>query len=337
MSSVVLELKRILVVGSGGIGRRHLRNARELLPAAKLGLLTRNRPADLSPDTEVLLALEEALAWEPDAVVIASPAPFHISVAIAFATRGAHLLIEKPLSNNLEGVDELIASRDRLGIVAGVGYNLRFNVCLEQMQRVVREGGIGRPIHGYFEAGQFLPDWRPHLPYQKSVSAQRSLGGGVLLELSHEVDLASWMLGQAQWVSASVRRVTDLEIDVEDTAQIQLGFASGAVGQLHLDFIQRPGGRLVRIVGMEGTMEWRSGDTCWRLARRTDGKINTFECELAKDSNHSHQRELATFFGAVQSGTPMHPSIEEGRTVLKILEACGRSSALESREKIIAN
>jgi len=88
------------------------------------------------------------------------------------------------------------------------------------------------------------------------VSARAALGGGALLELSHEIDYVRWLAGEVTAVAAAVGRLGNLEIDVEDSADLMLTFASGARGTVHLDMLQRPATRTCRIVGSEGTLAW---------------------------------------------------------------------------------
>ncbi|HEC14314.1 MAG TPA: Gfo/Idh/MocA family oxidoreductase, partial [Rhodospirillales bacterium] len=185
---------KLLIVGLGSIGRRHVAVARELEPGMEIMAL--RRAGSACGDVVVFTSLDEALNARPDAVIIANPAPLHVATAQAFVEAGKHVLIEKPLSDRLDGIDKLLASSRRRGTVLQVGYCLRFHPSLIAMKQAVAEGRIGRILSLRAEVGHYLPDWRPGSDYRSAVSARRDLGGGVLLELSHEIDLARWLAGE---------------------------------------------------------------------------------------------------------------------------------------------
>ncbi len=243
---------KVLLVSLGAIGRRHLANLRQLEPDADVAIL--RRAVDPALDEKQLTTLDAALAFAPDAALICSPASQHVAVATALAARGVPLFIEKPLSHNLDGVAELIALAREKRAPLLVGYNLRFSPDLRELRAALHAGRIGRLLHLRAEVGQYLPDWRPATDYRHSVTAQRDLGGGVLLEISHEIDYAFWLAGEVESVTAQIATLGDLECDVEDCADLQLRFRSGALGTIHLDLLDRVPHRTCRLIGTEGTL-----------------------------------------------------------------------------------
>jgi predicted dehydrogenase len=253
-------MMKILVMGAGNIARRHIRNLKQLVPQVTLTLWRRQASMD-DPELaawiqRVVTTETEALAQNYDAAIIASPAPLHVPVAQKLAERGVHLLIEKPFSTTLAGIEALIATCAAKKIVLMVGYNLRFHAALQMVQTAIGAGRIGRVVSLRAEVGQYLPDWRPGKDYRQSVSAQRALGGGVVFELSHELDYLRWLGGEIRTVMAQTAHVSDLEMNVEDTADILLHFESGAVGSLHLDMVERAPYRQCRVTGTDGTLIW---------------------------------------------------------------------------------
>ena len=115
-------------------------------------------------------------------------------------------------------------------------YNLRFQPSLQEFRKQIKQQRIGKILSVRVEVGQYLPNWRPESDYRKGVSAQKKLGGGVLLELSHEIDYISWIFGDYKWVKAHISKQSNLEIDVEDTAYLLLGFKPDKYGQHHGPF-----------------------------------------------------------------------------------------------------
>jgi predicted dehydrogenase len=206
-------------------------------------------------------SIEEAIAFAPEIAVIASPATFHIATAQALAEFGVHLLIEKPLSASLSGVMQLLETCRKQSVVLLTGYNLRFLPSLQHFQNLLAKDVVGKILSVRCEIGQYLPSWRPDSDYRQGVSARSELGGGALLELSHELDYLRWIFGEVDWVKASLSRQSSLEIDVEDTAHLTLGFASAVggrqlTGTVNLDFIRHDTTRLCTAIGEKASLRW---------------------------------------------------------------------------------
>ena len=325
-------INRILIVGLGSIGTRHLRIARELHPDADIRVL-RHQECHYIPEHAdgCFSTTEQAIAFLPQLAVIANPAPFHVPVAQQFAEMGVHLLIEKPLSSSIDGVARLIYTCQKKGTVLLVGYNLRFLPSLQRFRNLLLNNVIGRVLSVRCEIGQYLPSWRPDIDYRQSVSALRELGGGVLLELSHELDYLRWIFGEVEWVNATLTRQSALEIDVEDTAHLILGIVSAddkcqLIGTVNLDFIRHDTTRSCTAIGENGTLRWNG----------LTGVVELYEAgakEWRELFNHAHQRdesylaEWQNFIDCVKEHKmPLVPG-EDGLKVLQIIEAA-RNSAL---------
>jgi predicted dehydrogenase len=322
--------EKILVAGSGSIGRRHLANLRRLCPSATIGMLCRPESVrqqlfETGADV-VLTSIDQAIAFSPTAAVIANPAPNHVALSLRLADSGCHLLVEKPLADSMESVDVLISNCQKRQLTLMVGYCLRFFPSLQAMIRLVHEGAVGRVLHVMCEIGQFLPDWRLGTDYRDGVTARASLGGGAILELSHEIDIARWIGGPICHVVAGMGRVGNLEVDVEDCADILVRFSSGARGVIHQDLLQRPPTRRTRVVGTEGTAWWDGLLDVAVLETPSAGRAQIDSRKLG-DRNEMYLDELRHFFGCVFG---MHlPLVDgyEGREVLRIALAAKQSAA----------
>jgi predicted dehydrogenase len=233
---------KFMIAGLGSIGRRHLRNLIAL--GEEDILLYRSGKSTLQDDeleryiTET--ELDAALAHKPDAVIVSNPTALHLDVAIPAAEAGCHLLLEKPISHNLERIDELRAAVGQGGGKVLVGYQFRFHPGLQAVKRWLEEGLIGKPISAHAHWGEYLPGWHPWEDYRNSYAASDALGGGVVLTLCHPFDYLRWLLGEVVSVLGMVSNLGDLGLEVEDTAEVVLKFASGALGSVHLDYYQRP-------------------------------------------------------------------------------------------------
>ncbi len=323
---------KALVVGLGSIGRRHLANLKLIDPTIHITVWhqhsRRQEPEEIPPGADsVVYRLDDALAVQPDIALIAGPAVSHIQTALDLAQHGIHLFVEKPLSHTLDGVDALLDLCDRRALVLMVGYNFRFYPPLQVMRQALAAGQIGRIVGFRAEVGQYLPDWRVNSDYRRSVSARRDLGGGVVLELSHELDYARWLVGEVRAVSAQIGRTSDLEIDVEDTAEIILQFSNAAIGSVHMDMVQRSATRTCRVIGTEGTMTWDGLGHRVRLYSAATGTWSDLFLAESLDRNEMYVSELRHFLACVSGDTLPVVSGEDAKRVLQIALAAKQSSA----------
>ena len=217
---------RVLIAGLGSIGRRHLRNLLRLGVDDILLYRTRPDPPEEAPELPVFTDLSLALAARPDVVIVSNPTSHHLRVAVPAAEAGCHLFIEKPLSHSWAGVDELLATVRRRGLITLMGFDLRFDPGLRTIRGLLADGRIGRVVGVQAQVGQYLPDWHPWEDYRRGVSARVEAGGGVILDLIHELDYLTWLLGPASSVACFADRVSGLEIETEDTAAMLLRFAN---------------------------------------------------------------------------------------------------------------
>lgn len=334
-------INRVLIVGLGSIGKRHLRIARELLPTADIRVLRHQPNSEIAEYANgCIFTVEDALAFLPNIAVIASPAPFHIATAQALAAAGVHLLIEKPLSASLNGVTQLIETCQKQRAVLLTGYNLRFLPSLQRYRELIGEGVIGNILSVRCEIGQYLPAWRPESDYRHGVTANKKLGGGALLELSHEIDYLYWIFGEVEWVASILSRQSGLEIDVEDTAHLILGFSPKIDGHqiiatLNLDLIRHDTTRACIAIGEGGSLRW-DGLTGQVMVYRAGEKV---WCELFRHQHQrddSYQAEWQNFLACVSgSRTPLITG-EDGLRVLEIIEAARNSAASGNRVTVAA-
>jgi predicted dehydrogenase len=321
-------IQRALVVGLGSIGARHLYLLRESLPEAEILVLRHSHCDESIPDADnCTTSLEVACAFNPQIAIIASPAPFHLKAANALADQGTHLLIEKPLAESVGGVEEFLKKCRRKDVLVQVAYNLRLLDTLQRFRSEIAEGRIGKVLNVRCEIGQYLPGWRPAKDYRETVSAQRKLGGGVLLELSHELDMLRWVFGDVDWISGWNGTLSSLDIDVEDCGHFNLGFSSGAVCNLSMDFLRHDTTRCCTAIGEYGTLRWDA--VSGELALFTP-ETNRWETLFQKipERNDSYRGQLSSFLTATSKGrlTSEVATGEDGLATLQLIEAARRST-----------
>jgi len=323
---------KVLVVGSGSIGRRHLRNL-ITLGIRELAICD-SQEERLAPVVDELkipgfTSYEKALAESaPDIVFVCTPPVFHLAQARQALLAGAHVFVEKPLSNTLEGVDDLIAEADSGNRVVRVGYNLRFHPGLLQIKQLLADGVIGRIFWAYIEFGQFLPDWRPWQDYRESYTARKDLGGGIIMDASHELDYAMWLLGTPSEVGCMAGKTSDLEMDVEDSATILLRFAGGTEAVIHVDCIQRTYSRFCKLVGELGTALWDYNDNQVRIFSSSNKKWENISYEF--EPNQMYLREVEDFLAKVVKGKTEVTHLRHSRSVLAVALAA-RESAIDRK------
>ncbi len=307
----MISKRPILIAGSGSIGRRHLRNLRAL--GHKNFVLYRTGKSTL-PDEEIAGIPQEfdpakALSHKPIATIIANPTALHMSVALAAARAGSHLLLEKPISHTLDGVKELqrLVAKKHLKVL--VGFQFRFHPGLRKVKRMLEDGAIGPVVSVQAHWGQYLPGWHPWEDYRKSYAAKATLGGGVLLTLCHPFDYLRWLVGEVTSVICQEGRSGGLGIDVEDTADVLLQFASGATAHVHLNYLERKEAHTIRIIG-------ESGIICWDNAK----PANNFE------RNTMYKSEMRHFIACIEGKEQPLCTLEDGIKALNIVLAAKESA-----------
>lgn len=265
---------RILFCGLGGIGQRHLRNLRAVLGdelevhayrvrRQRIKLqdnLTIEQGADLEADYGVIVHtdLGEALAARPQAVYICNPNSLHVPVALQCVKAGVPVFMEKPLASDLQGIDELQALVEQQQLLFYVGYNFRFHPGLQRLKALIESRHFGNIIRVSAEIGEYLPNWHKYEDYRQMYAARADQGGGVILAQIHEMDLIYWFFGLPQSIVCYGGKLSNLEIDVEDTATSLMHYQGehGAFPiHLHQDFIQRPPVRMFKIIGDAGSAQ----------------------------------------------------------------------------------
>lgn len=318
-------------MGAGSIGRRHIANLRKLglskLAACdphpeRLEYVAREFQVECFPTIEVGLD-----KFPADAVLVCSPPAGHVAQAMKGLQAGAHVFIEKPLSDRMDGVEALRDEVAKRQAVVQVGYNLRFHPAIQKLKELVEARAVGKILWAHVEAGSYLPDWRPWQDYRKSYTARRELGGGILLDGSHEIDYMTWLFGAPRELACMADHVSELEVNVEDCATILMRFADGTRADVHLDFIQRSYSRYCSLVGPQGKVHWDLLSNSVQVLRPgKEAEVIKFEFEI----NEGYVAELAHFMECVRNGTRPRFTLEDAILTLRIALAA-RAAAEEEK------
>jgi len=328
---------KIVICGFGSSGRRFLSLVKSWNPLADILVYSSQV---LEPvGHRATKNLDDVTAFDPDLAIVCGSATARVEVITALTPTLRGLFVEKPVAADLRDAEAMLSTVDHLDCVVQVGYNLRFSESLRDFKRRVTTEELGAVHSVRVETGQFLPTWRPQRDYQSTVSAQAARGGGVLLELSHEIDYVQWIWGPIEWVSAFTGLQSELEIDVEDTAHLVVGFPpernkKQIVGQLNLDFVRHDHRRTVTALCANGSLRWDG--VAGRAEVWAEGS-GEWETVCTDDPGGStYDLEWHSFIAAVENSQPPEVSLEEGVSVVQVIEAARISASAGGSKTIVA-
>lgn len=344
-------MKKFLICGLGSIGQRHVRIIQAVTEGRAEIAVFRSRKLDIvisdrleatfgnKPEDyyglKTFNSMDAALAWKPDAVFVTNPISMHVATATAAANAGAHIFIEKPLDCTDEGVTKLMQLVQDKKLSCMVGYQQRYHPGYIRIKQLLDSGTLGQLTSANLHFGEWLPGMHPYEDYRESHAARAGQGGGVILCLSHEIDMAYWLFGMPRTVHALGGHLSDLEIDVEDTADISLTCIHGGREfpvHVHLDFLQKPPRRYIHIVGSKGSLVFNYHSNCLELnLLATEAEVMLFD---KFHRNDMFQQEVIDFIRSGDSGHTPPISLADGAAVLSICLAAKRSLETGTIEEI---
>jgi predicted dehydrogenase len=246
--------KNILVVGSGSIGLRHINNL--LNNGCDIGIYSyRQKIINGLENIVYEKKLDHIVLNKYDAIVIANNTDKHVEVAKMCVQANKPFYIEKPISHNFDNVDEVAKKVLEKGIFTKVGYMMRAHPNLVFLKNYLKHNK--KDIYYVsLNIGQWLEDWRPGTDYRSCYSAHKNKGGGVIFDLIHELDIAYWLFGEIKEIFCFKNKVSKLEIDTEDFAQILLKSKKGYSIDIKLDYLRTNYKRDIEIVMDGSSISW---------------------------------------------------------------------------------
>jgi predicted dehydrogenase len=305
----------VLVIGAGSIGRRHAANLVTLGQRVAIHDINREALSTLcsTHGYRPIYDLDHALRNDQyTAAFICTPPHLHIPQAIQTAEAGLHLFIEKPLSNQRQGIDDLLSLVKKHHLIGMAGFMLRYEPGLCYLKEHINPEEVA---FARIEFGSYLPSWRGGLDYRSVYSAQRSMGGGIILDDIHELDYACWLFGFPDRIAGWSGTYSDLEIDVEDTAELQLIYPRSLV-TIHADYLQRRTVRRCRICKRDGyTIDWIFGEgvTTYTAEGRSD-----FSYRNSFAINNLYAAEIEEFMRCIRDGRQPESDLLNATKVLDL-------------------
>ncbi len=273
---------KILFVGLGSAGQRHLRNLLGIFKNDITIAAYRSHKSErvFMPDMQIAEGevlsekysfkeyenYDEALEMQPDIVFITNPNSMHLSYALKAAQKGCDLFIEKPICTEIERADELVNKIRKNNIICQVGFQYRYHPCVLLMKEYLDSKKLGRVVSVYAEIGECLTMMHKYEDYREMTESRSELGGGVVLSQIHELDFLQWLFGIPDKVYSVGGKLGDFEINVEDTATTLFRYCKDGVEfdvTLHQDFFQYPPVRKCRVIGTEGRLEINTLENCF--------------------------------------------------------------------------
>lgn len=309
---------RVLIVGAGSIGERHLRcfgqTGRCEVEFVEINDSLRATIAERY-GVRGYADVDAALAENPTAAVIATPAQTHVPLATKLADRGTHLLIEKPLSTSLDGIDRLRSTIRERNVIAAVAYVYRCHPSLAAMRRAIADGRFGRPVELVAVCGQHFPTYRP--AYRSIYYTDHATGGGAIQDaLTHVVNAGEWLVGPIERLVADAAHQVLDGVAVEDTVHL-LARQGKILASYSLNQHQAPNETTITVICERGTVRWESHAHrwCW-LATPGEPWHDEPLPPLERDTLFIAQAN--SFLDAVEGRGPLPCSLDEGLQTLSV-------------------
>jgi spore coat polysaccharide biosynthesis protein SpsF len=344
-----IKLKKIrnvstaIIVGSGSIGQRHIRNLRSIGVDSIVALRSKkghqkNLPGDLN--IIEVKAWEDIAKYKPDIAIISNPTSLHLDAVRKVIPFVKGVFIEKPVSDKLEGVGEVLNLLNEKKVVSFVGHNLLFHPIVAALRDFMSSREVGKPINIQCQVGQWLPDWHPNEDYQKAYFARKDLGGGVSRTLIHEIHLVTELAGPPVEVCSMLAKSDILELNVDVISNAMVRHESGCVSQVHLDFIQKPAHRSGLITFEKGWAAYDFNESRVVAQGEDDQTPNVIWSDKDYDNNEMYVEQTKKFIEYVEEGRMKHPfdalgSLDSLRIVeaLFVTNESGKCVKLEGKTK----
>lgn len=336
------QIKKVLFVGLGGVGQRHLRNFKSIMGDSVEIFAYRKRNAQfvLNDKLEIVEGetlnekygikcvdtLEEAFAQKIDIVFICNPTSMHAEILEKAIEADCNVFIEKPIAESIEALGQIEQKIKISDKVFFVGYQNRYHPCMLKIKQLLKEQKIGRIVSVSAEIGENVKNWHKYENYKNMYACRKELGGGVVVTQIHELDYLYYLFGMPKSVYAVGGKLSDLEVDVEDVADILMRYEMDSRKipvSIHEDYLQVPARRGCRIIGTKGKIEidlLASTIICYA----EEGKV-AYKEDFDFDRNEMFLAEMREFLKCVEQKKDSPISFEEGKKSLEIAMAVKES------------
>jgi predicted dehydrogenase len=331
---------KLLFVGLGGVGQRHLRNSLSINPGTEIHSyrergLTFEISNDLKTDTTTNIdekynitnhpTFISAISASPDAVIISNPSSMHFEIFSKCIKNKIPCFIEKPLAVSTDGLSEILLMAEESNLTTMVGFQLRFNPVIKELKRIIDNKELGNILSFRAEVCEYMPGFHPYEDYRNLYCSKKELGGGVVLTQIHELDLIIYLFGTPEKVMAYGGKLSSLDIDVEDSVDILMQKDNLSLS-LRMDYLQNPRRRSGVIYGEN---DWVEYDLVNLKIEFGSGKKLSWD---DFDRNNMFIDEMKDFFKSVEKNRDSSIPIKEGSKSLYLAE--GILKSLNNKEEV---
>lgn len=312
-------MHRVLVIGCGSIGERHvrclLRTERATVGVCEINDSLRNRIGEAYGLTDLYTSLDDALAGSWNAAVIATPAHTHIPIARQLIGAGIHILLEKPLSTSLDGIGDLQVAVRQKGVTAAVAYVYRAHPAVRALKAALDSGTYGKPLELVAMCGQHFPFYRP--AYREIYYTDHAKGGGAIQDaLTHVLNAGEWLVGPITHLAVDAAHLRLEGVEVEDTVHV-LTRQGAVMGSYTLNQHQTPNENTITVIAERGTLRCELHTSRLRIHTDPAGEWTDEVFEL-KDRDEWFVRQTVAFLDAVEGTATPLCTLEEGLQTLRV-------------------
>jgi predicted dehydrogenase len=299
----------ILIIGLGSIATKHVMAIRELYPNFRLVALRHGNLKGNELGIEEIYSIEDS-GFKPDFILISNPTNLHKETIEKVLFLNVPLFIEKPLFSNLNGAKDLVDLINQKKIITYVGCNLRFNKSIVFLRNIIRTNKE-RVNEVNIYCGSYLPDWRPGRNFREIYSANSDQGGGVHLDLIHEIDFCYWIFGKPLKFDICLRNKSSLEISASDYADYRLTYPNFIAG-IRLNYFRKGSKRELEILTDRETYNLNI------ISGIVKTSNNSIIFEEPFNVMQTYQDQMKYFIDCINNGESPMNSVEEALDVLKI-------------------
>ena len=298
---------KILIVGLGSIAQKHVNALRQIKPDIELIALRTGDIKPSLPGISNIYHLDE-VSHDVAFAIISNPTSKHLGTIRELTSLKIPLFIEKPPLATLDGASEVVEYLNREGVITYTAFNFRFHPILQWLKENIKDK---RVIEVQAYCGSYLPNWRPNVDYRKVYSSKKELGGGVHLDLIHELDYITWLFGKPLAVQGYTAKVSDLEIDSPDVAHYWLQYAA-MNASIILNYYRKDSKRSLEVV---------LDDVTWYVDlinyRVTDSSGNVL-FEAVPDVLNTYVSQMRYFISCLETGEKPMNDLSESIETLKL-------------------
>lgn len=327
---------KFLIMGCGSIGQRHISNLKSISGNFSIDVFDSDIKIvkEVAKKKHVNIVDRTAITSEKyDCVFVCTPPHNHTDIAIKAISSGSNVFVEKPLSDKLSQATKLRNLIIKKKLLGFVGYNLRFNKGINIIKKLISEKNFGNVLYASAYFGQYLPDWRPNQDYKKGYTANKKLGGGIILDDSHEIDYLVWLLRKPSSISSDYVFANFLATDTEAISDVILKFPNKILGHIHMDYVRRQYKRALELVCEKGLIQWSLSDYQINLYNATTKKHS--KMKLIDNINDMYVKEMEhVVYCLKQNKRSKIIDIDNGLYTLKLSDAI-KKSGLQGKRIIL--